>query len=89
MKSLAIQEQHEIAGGIHIGGAIMGIATVLRIDQPKVSALINGRLSGFTIDRLFRFLIALEQNVEIKITQRSITGGGSRRKSYSIMLYNN
>ena len=32
-------------------------AQVMGIDQPKVSALLNGRLAGFSSDRLMRFLI--------------------------------
>ncbi len=42
-------------------------ATILGVDQPKVSALVHGRLDGFSSDRLFRFLIALDQDVEIVI----------------------
>ena len=43
-------------------------AKLLGVDQPKVSALMRGKLSGFSIDRLFRFLNALGSNVEIRIT---------------------
>src|SRR5207245_7374598 len=48
-------------------------ATLLGIDQPKVSALVRGKLDGFSSDRLFRFLNALGQNVEIVLrpTRRS------------------
>lgn len=42
-------------------------AALLGIDQPKVSALIRGKLNGFSTDRLFRFLNALGQDVEIAI----------------------
>ncbi|MGP0066972.1 MAG: helix-turn-helix domain-containing protein [Isosphaeraceae bacterium] len=42
-------------------------ATLLGIDQPKVSALMRGKLDGFSIDRLFRFLNALGRDVEIVI----------------------
>lgn len=42
-------------------------AKLLGIDQPKVSALLKGRLEGFSIDRLFRFLNALGRDVEIVI----------------------
>ena len=42
-------------------------ADLMRLDQPKVSALMNGRLAGFSSDRLMRFLAALGQNVEIVI----------------------
>jgi len=42
-------------------------ATILGVDQPKVSALMHGRLEGFSSDRLFRFLNALDRDVEIVI----------------------
>lgn len=42
-------------------------AKLLGLDQPKVSALVRGRVAGYSIDRLFRFLNALGQQVEIKI----------------------
>lgn len=40
-------------------------AELLGIDQPKVSALIRGRLSGFSLERLFHFLNALGRDVQI------------------------
>lgn len=43
------------------------VAKVLGIDQPKVSALSNGKLSGFSTEKLFRFLNALGSDVEIKV----------------------
>jgi predicted XRE-type DNA-binding protein len=42
-------------------------AAVLGIDQPKVSALMRGKLDGFSLDRLFRFLNALGRDVDIVI----------------------
>jgi predicted XRE-type DNA-binding protein len=45
-------------------------AAILGIDQPKVSALIRGKLDGFSTDRLFRFLNALGQDVEIVVRPR-------------------
>jgi predicted XRE-type DNA-binding protein len=42
-------------------------ARLLGIDQPKVSALMRGKLDGFSTDRLFRFLNALGSDVEIVI----------------------
>ena len=45
-------------------------AEVLSIDQPKVSALMRGRLSGFSVDRLLRFLLALDRDVEIVIAPK-------------------
>ena len=51
------------------------VATLLGIDQPKVSALLRGRLRGFSLERLLSFLIALDQDVDIvvrhKIAQHS------------------
>jgi predicted XRE-type DNA-binding protein len=45
-------------------------AELLSIDQPKVSALMRGRLSGFSVDRLLRFLLALDRDVEIVVTPK-------------------
>lgn len=42
-------------------------AEILGIDQPKVSSLVRGRVEGYSIDRLFRFLNALGQRVEISV----------------------
>ena len=42
-------------------------AEVLGIDQPKVSALIRGRLTGFSMERLYRLLNALGKDVEIVV----------------------
>ncbi len=46
---------------------------ILGIDQPKVSALLNGHLRGFSTDRLFRFLNALGRDVEITVKPRPRT----------------
>lgn len=46
-------------------------AEVLGIDQPKISALINGKLTGFSTVRLFRFLNALGRDVEIVVKPKS------------------
>lgn len=40
---------------------------LLGITQPEVSQLSNGRLSGFTFDRLYRSLHALDMDVEITL----------------------
>src|ERR1700722_11334246 len=42
-------------------------AEILRIDQPKISALIRGRLRSFSLERLIRFLNELGQDVSIMI----------------------
>ena len=43
---------------------------VLGVDQPKVSALMRGRLTDFSIERLLRFLLLLGQDVHIAVTAR-------------------
>ena len=45
-------------------------AAILGIDQPKVSALKQGKLSGFSIERLMRFLVLLGRDVQITIKTR-------------------
>lgn len=44
---------------------------ILGVNQPKISALKNGRLKGFSIERLFSFLGKLDQHIEITITDKS------------------
>lgn len=52
-------------------------AEKLGINQPKVSALANYKLDGFSVERLMTFLTALDQDVEIVIKRkpRSRTAG--------------
>ncbi len=45
-------------------------AEKLGINQPKVSALANYKLDGFSVDRLMTFLTALDQDVEIVIKNK-------------------
>ncbi len=42
-------------------------AELLGIDQPKVSSLMRGKFDGYSSDRLFRFLNALGQDIEIVV----------------------
>ncbi len=42
-------------------------AAVMGIDQPKVSALLSGRLTNFSSERLMRLLTRLGQDVEIVV----------------------
>lgn len=44
-------------------------ASVLEVDQPKVSALRRGKLTGFSLDRLVRFLVLLGSDVEIVVKE--------------------
>jgi len=40
------------------------------LDQPKVSHLLSGRLSGFSADRLFAILNRLGHSVEVRISAK-------------------
>ena len=40
------------------------------LDQPKVSHLLRGRLSGFSADRLFAILNRLGHSVEVRISAK-------------------
>ncbi len=45
-------------------------AEKLHVNQPKVSALANSKLDGFSVERLMTFLTALDQDVEIVIRNK-------------------
>jgi predicted XRE-type DNA-binding protein len=53
-------------------------AALLGIDQPKISALKQGRLSGFSIERLLRFLLLLGRDIEITVKEKPTTGSVAR-----------
>jgi predicted XRE-type DNA-binding protein len=46
-------------------------AELLGIDQPKISALIRGKLTGFSLERMFRFLNAFDSDIEITVKPKS------------------
>jgi predicted XRE-type DNA-binding protein len=45
-------------------------AKCLEVSQPKIFALSSYKLGGFSVDRLMRFLLALGQDLEIRISAR-------------------
>jgi predicted XRE-type DNA-binding protein len=49
-------------------------AELLGIDQPKISALRQGKLNGFSIDRLMRCLLRLGRDIEITVKTKSRPG---------------
>lgn len=59
-------------------------AKLLGLDQPKVSALVRGRVEGYSLDRMFRFLNALGQDVEITI--RAVSPKKSELRSARILV---
>jgi len=50
----------------------------LKINQPKVSALSNYRLEGFSVERLMNFLTALNRDVDIVIRRKPRSGKTGR-----------
>jgi predicted XRE-type DNA-binding protein len=60
-----------IVGREHLTQAEVAIA--LGINQPKVSALLNYKLEGFSVERLMHFLVALGQDVEIVVKSKPRT----------------
>ena len=48
-------------------------ASLLGVDQPKISKLLRGQLREFSTDRLFRFLKALNQDIEIVVREKPRT----------------
>lgn len=59
------------------------VAKILEINQPKVSALLNGKLAGFSIGRLLNFLMALGKDIEIRIKSKPLR---IRRKARTTIL---
>lgn len=45
----------------------LAAATLMGVDQPKVSHILHGRLGGFSTQRLMEFLTALGRDVEIVV----------------------
>jgi predicted XRE-type DNA-binding protein len=75
---LGVPQSAEALAKAELAGRICGIiadrkltqsqaAVLLGVDQPKISALLRGKVSGFSSDRLFRFLNALGQDVRIVV----------------------
>jgi len=68
-KAMLSIQIHEVIKKRHL--TQMQAAELLGIDQPKVSALIRGRLKGFSMERLFHFLNLLGRDVQIVIKPKS------------------
>ena len=46
------------------------VAKRTELDQPKISRLLNGHLSGFSVDRLFAILNRLGHSIEVRISTK-------------------
>ena len=55
-------------------------AEVLGVDQPKISALLCGRLSRFSMEKLMQFLLLLGKDVAITIKPRQRVRSISRAR---------
>ena len=53
-------------------------AEKLAVNQPKISALANYKLDGFSVERLMSFLVALDQDVEITVKKKPRSRGAAR-----------
>jgi predicted XRE-type DNA-binding protein len=75
---IGLPDAAELGAKARLGAAICNIVTrkrltqsevasALGINQPKVSALLNYKLDGFSVERLMTFLVALGHDVEIVV----------------------
>lgn len=55
-------------------------ASLLGLDQPKISALLRGRTDGYSLDRLFKCLNALGQDVDITVRPTSKDAAASETR---------
>lgn len=78
---LGLPESDELIAKAELVRQIMSIAThrhltqaetakILGTTQPKVSDLFAGKLAGFSMERLIRFLNALDRDVQIVVTPK-------------------
>ncbi|WP_044882356.1 helix-turn-helix domain-containing protein [Neochlamydia sp. EPS4] len=68
-------------------------ATLMQINQPKVSALLHRKLGGFSIERLIHFLSLLGQDIDIVVKPKPHHRKNARvnvfgHKEYSGILSN-
>ena len=89
--SEATEKQTRVRLAVAINQIIQGrhlsqveVAGLLDVNQPKISALANYKLEGFSVERLLNFLTALDRDVEIVIRKKPRS-----RKSGKIMVSQN
>jgi predicted XRE-type DNA-binding protein len=70
-RQIKLRLAHKINGVIVQHGLTQAVAAEkLGATQPKVSALANYKLDGFSVEQLMIFLTALDQDVEIVIRSK-------------------
>ena len=88
-RDLGFEDSEERRTKVQLAGAINELvqrrrwpqaraARQLGINQPKVSALRNYKLEGFSVERLMDFLTALDQDIEISIRSKPRSRRGGR-----------
>lgn len=60
-------------------------AKLLGLDQPKISALVRGRVEGYSLDRLFRILNALGQKIEISVKSQGRSRAAIRSAAITVI----
>jgi predicted XRE-type DNA-binding protein len=60
-----VQQLREIIGRKHLTQA--AAAKLMGIKQPDLSALLNGRLTKYSLERLLRFMTILDRDVKITV----------------------
>jgi len=50
-------------------------AKIVKADQAKISALLRGRLKGFSVERLIQYLILLGRDIDVRISGNHKTRG--------------
>lgn len=65
-----------------------GAAEVMGLDQPKVSNLLRGRLTGFSVDRLLSILNRLGHKVEVRISAEEYAPESSNTCYCDLKLHN-
>ena len=53
-------------------------AALLSITQPKVSAILNGQLKGFSLEKLMLLIVALDQDIDIVVKRKAREHGSLR-----------
>jgi predicted XRE-type DNA-binding protein len=73
--SLAYAINQILEEGRHTQAAAAGL---LKVNQPKISALQHYKLDGFSVERLMTFLTALDRDVEISIRKKPRSRSAAR-----------
>jgi predicted XRE-type DNA-binding protein len=75
-RDLKIQLVRQVSARLHAEGLTqIAAAERLGISQPDVSRLLRGNVGQFSVERLMRLLVALGQDIEIRVCPASRVSG--------------